>query len=186
MSRLDGKVAVITGGASGMGEGTVRRFVDEGARVVIADIQDAKGHTLADTLGGAAVYQPTDGSDMADYNVSSEALVPEAQVLYALSAEGEFPHTLRFQAKEAGVVALSELVSDCLAIAGGAVAARSFATLFSRNLTGCGRSPREGQVAATGGIFLQGRGVAASRLSLSSSGRRSPWRRPRDRRRDRR
>lgn len=63
MSRLDGKVAIVTGGASGMGEATVRLFVDEGARVIIADIQDAKGHTLADTLGGGAVYQHTDVAD---------------------------------------------------------------------------------------------------------------------------
>ena len=60
MSRLDGKVAVITGGASGMGESTVRMFVDEGARVVISDVQDAKGHALADSLAGGAVYQRTD------------------------------------------------------------------------------------------------------------------------------
>ena len=55
MSKLEGKVAVVTGGASGMGEASVRRFVDEGARVVIADIQDQKGETIADTLAGAAV-----------------------------------------------------------------------------------------------------------------------------------
>ena len=40
--RLAGKVAVVTGGASGIGAATVRRFVDEGAKVVIADVQDTR------------------------------------------------------------------------------------------------------------------------------------------------
>lgn len=50
-NRLDGKVAVVTGGASGIGEGTVRRFVEEGARVIIADLQDANGLALCRELG---------------------------------------------------------------------------------------------------------------------------------------
>ncbi len=62
MGRLEGKVAVITGGASGMGAGTVRRFVNEGARVVIADILDDKAKTLVEELKDAVLYARTDVS----------------------------------------------------------------------------------------------------------------------------
>jgi NAD(P)-dependent dehydrogenase (short-subunit alcohol dehydrogenase family) len=58
--RLSGKVAVITGGASGMGRATVEKFVNEGARVVIADVQDDKGEALASQLGAAAAYVNAD------------------------------------------------------------------------------------------------------------------------------
>ena len=51
--RLDGKVAVVTGGCSGIGLATVERFVEEGARVVIGDIDDERGHALVGRLGGA-------------------------------------------------------------------------------------------------------------------------------------
>jgi len=54
--RLEGKVAAITGGASGFGAGAAGRFVAEGARVVIGDIQDEAGQAVAEDLGDACVF----------------------------------------------------------------------------------------------------------------------------------
>ncbi|MFN0089468.1 MAG: SDR family NAD(P)-dependent oxidoreductase [Acidimicrobiales bacterium] len=51
--RLAGKAAVITGAASGMGAATARRFAAEGAKVLIADLQEDKGAALAEEIGGA-------------------------------------------------------------------------------------------------------------------------------------
>lgn len=66
MGRLDGKVAIVTGGASGMGAATVRRFVEEGARVVVADLQVEKGEALAAECGGEAAFIATDVGVEAD------------------------------------------------------------------------------------------------------------------------
>ncbi|GAB3766712.1 NAD(P)-dependent dehydrogenase (short-subunit alcohol dehydrogenase family) [Nocardioides ginsengisegetis] len=53
--RIQGKVAVVTGGCSGIGLATVQRFVEEGARVVIGDIDEQRGHELVGQLGGTDV-----------------------------------------------------------------------------------------------------------------------------------
>ncbi len=54
--RLEGKVAAITGAASGFGAGAARRFVAEGAKVVLGDIQEDAGQAIAEELGDAAVF----------------------------------------------------------------------------------------------------------------------------------
>src|SRR6266545_4430782 len=66
MTRLKGKVALITGGASGIGEATGRLFVEEGAAVMVADIQDERGRRVAGELGSRAGYVHADVSREAD------------------------------------------------------------------------------------------------------------------------
>ncbi len=77
--RLENKVAVITGGASGIGEGTARRFIAEGAKCVIADIQIDLAEELADELGENAAAFCVD--------VAEETQVEEA-VKFAVSEFG--------------------------------------------------------------------------------------------------
>ena len=66
MGRLDGKVAVVTGGASGIGAAIVDRFVEEGALVVVADLQERAGDHVAERHGASARFCRTDVTDEAE------------------------------------------------------------------------------------------------------------------------
>jgi NAD(P)-dependent dehydrogenase (short-subunit alcohol dehydrogenase family) len=66
MGRLEGRVAIITGGASGIGAATARLFIEEGAFIHIADVQDEKGVKLAEELGSRSEYLHADVSQEGD------------------------------------------------------------------------------------------------------------------------
>jgi 3alpha(or 20beta)-hydroxysteroid dehydrogenase len=65
--RLAGKVAIVTGAARGTGEVVARRFVAEGARVVVADVLEEAGAAVARSLGDAASFQRLDVADERDW-----------------------------------------------------------------------------------------------------------------------
>jgi len=64
--RLDGKVAVVTGGCSGIGLATVERFAEEGAKVVVADLDDVRGNEIAARIEGTFVHCDVTSKDEVD------------------------------------------------------------------------------------------------------------------------
>ena len=84
MGRLEGKVAVVTGAAQGMGEAHARRFAAEGAKTVITDINAAAGEALAAELGESAMFAPLDVGSSANWQqvvASAEARFGPISVL---------------------------------------------------------------------------------------------------------
>jgi len=102
MGRLEGKVAVVTGAARGQGEAAVRAFVAEGAKVLIADVNDTDGKKLADELGDAAIYQHLDVGEEADW----------ASAIERVTGEFGLPTVL---VNNAGILHFAELASTKLA-----------------------------------------------------------------------
>lgn len=72
---LDGRVALVTGGGAGIGEGLARRFADEGARVVVAELDEDAGRAVAEHIGG--LFVRTDVSDRGQVEHAVEAAVSE-------------------------------------------------------------------------------------------------------------
>ena len=92
MGRLEGKVAIITGAASGFGAEMARRFVTEGARVVVVDITEETGRAVAAELGEAALFQRCDVTVEADMQGAVAAAVKRFGRLDILVANAGYTH----------------------------------------------------------------------------------------------
>jgi NAD(P)-dependent dehydrogenase (short-subunit alcohol dehydrogenase family) len=86
---IAGKVFIVTGGASGLGEGAVRRLVSLGGRVIIADVQDEKGQALAAELGQRFVH--CDVTQEADAQAVVEAATATGKLMGLINCAGIAP-----------------------------------------------------------------------------------------------
>src|SRR4051812_25983813 len=101
VGELDGKVAVISGGAGSIGAATARRFVAEGARVVVTDVEEQGLAGLADELGAAVATHPADVTDSAQVRAAVDLAVERfggldvafanAGVFGAIATVAEYP-----------------------------------------------------------------------------------------------
>src|SRR5471032_2601378 len=99
MGRLDKKIAIVTGGSRGIGEGCVRALAEEGARVVISDLRVEEGEATAKSVrdaGHDAVFEKTDVLDEKSINACVAATVKRHGGLDILvnNAGTHFPHTI--------------------------------------------------------------------------------------------
>ena len=85
---IAGKVALVTGGASGLGRATVEELVGAGARVVVADLAGSPGQALADALGDAVRFVPTDVTNEDDVSRALDAAADLGGLYVAVSCAG--------------------------------------------------------------------------------------------------
>jgi 3alpha(or 20beta)-hydroxysteroid dehydrogenase len=102
MGRVDGKVALISGGARGIGAADARLLVAEGAKVVIGDIRDDEGKALADELGADASYVHLDVTRPEDWTAAVDAAVRDFGKLTVLVNNAGIANGSRLQSFDLG------------------------------------------------------------------------------------
>lgn len=96
MARLQGKVAIVTGGGTGIGEATCRRFVEEGAKVAILDFNAETGQSTAAALGEAVHFVKTDVSQEADVAAGVRAVLDRWGTIDILVNNAAIPGVNKF------------------------------------------------------------------------------------------
>ena len=86
--KIDGSVALVTGGASGLGEATVRQFVSRGGRAVIVDLNADRGKQLAQELGDSAVYARADVSNADEVQAALDQATSMGTLRAAINCAG--------------------------------------------------------------------------------------------------
>lgn len=150
---LEGKVAIVTGGTSGIGRATVERYIAEGAQVAIADIQDAVGEQLAADLGEAAIYVHTD--------VTDEAAI-EALVASTVAAFGKLDIIFNNAGAQGDPSPITELGSEGFD--------KTLALLTRSVVLGHKYAARQFQAQGTGGSIITTASAAALQGGWSAAG----------------
>ncbi|MGE4427938.1 MAG: 3-hydroxyacyl-CoA dehydrogenase [Solirubrobacteraceae bacterium] len=88
MSQIEGNSALVSGGASGLGEATVRRLHADGGYITIADVQDERGKALADELGARVQFVRTDVTDEEQVRTAVAAAAEAGPLVAAVSCAG--------------------------------------------------------------------------------------------------
>lgn len=147
--RLEGRTAVVTGGASGIGEGTVRRFVDEGARCVIADLQLERAEEIAAELGDACIAMAVDVAD-------------EDQVEAAVARAVEHFGGIDIMFNNAGILGAIGPITDITADGWH----RTIDVMLSSVFYGIKHAARAMKAAGTGGAIVNTASTAGVRAGL--------------------